>query len=67
MKRINWKDKNSSTDCKRICIIGDSILKHVQGFEICKSFKKCKTYVKSFSVAKIRDLQDNVKPTLKKP
>ena len=45
-------------------IIGDSILKHVQGFEISKLHGNCKTYVKSFSGAKLRDMQDYVKPTL---
>ena len=29
--------------CKRIYIIGDSILKHVQGYEISKSLENCKT------------------------
>ena len=58
------KNKNSSADCKRIYIIGDSVLTHVQGYEISKSLKNCKTYVKSFSGAKIRDMQEYVKPTL---
>ena len=55
-----WKDKNmlkrqenvSSPEYKSI---GNSILKHVQGYEISKSLENCKTYVKSFSGAKIRD------------
>ena len=38
-------------------MIGDSILKHVQGYEISKSLENCKTYVKSFSGAKIRDMR----------
>ena len=54
-KKITKKNKNSSPECKRIYIIGDSILKHVQGYEISKSLENCKTYVKSFSGAKIRD------------
>ena len=47
-----------------IYIIGDSILKHAQGYEISKSLEICKTFVKSFSGAKIRDMPDYVKPTL---
>ena len=37
----------------------------MQGYEISKSLENCKTYVKSFSGAKIRDMQDYVKPTLR--
>ena len=62
-KKITKKNKNLSPDCKRICIIGDRILKHVQGYEISKSLENCETYVESFSGAKIRDMQDYVKPT----
>ena len=62
-KKITKKNKNSSPECKRIYIIGDSILKHVHGHDISKSLENCKTYVKSFSGAKIRDMQDYVKPT----
>ena len=42
-------------ECKRIYILGGSILKHVQVYEISKSLENCKIYVKSFSGAKIRD------------
>ena len=42
-KKITKKNKNSSPECKRICIIGDSILKHLQGYEISKSLENCKT------------------------
>ena len=52
-KKITKKNKNPSPDCKRICIIGDSILKHVQGYEISKSLENCKKYVKCFSGFKI--------------
>ena len=64
-KKITKKNKNSSRDCKRIYLIGDSILKHLQGYEISKSLENCKTYVKSFLGAKIRDMQDYVKPALR--
>ena len=37
----------------------------VQGYEISKSIKNCKTYLTSFSGAEIRDMQDYVKPTLR--
>ena len=44
----------------RICIT-----EHVQGYEISNSLENIKTYVKSFSGAKIRDMQDYIKPTLR--
>ena len=64
-KKITKKNKNSSPECKRIYIIGESILKYVQGYEISKSLEKCKRYGKSFSCTKIRDMQGYVKPTLR--
>ena len=67
-----WKDKNmlkrqenvSSPEYKSI---GNSILKHVQGYEISKSLENCKTYLKSFSSAKIRDMKDYVKAIRENP
>ena len=41
------------------------ITEHVQGYEISNSLENIKTYVKSFSGAKVRDMQDYVKPTLR--
>ena len=41
------------------------MLKHVQGYEISKSLENCKSYVKSFSDTKTRDMQDYVKPNLR--
>ena len=41
-KKITNKNKNSSPGCKRIYVIGDSILKHVQGYQISNSLKNCK-------------------------
>ena len=64
-KKITKKNKNSSPEFKRIYIIGDSIVKYVQGYEISKSLENCKTYVKSFSGTKIRRMQDYIKPTLR--
>ena len=43
-KKITKKNRNSSPQCKRMYIIGDSILKHVQGYEISKSLENRKTW-----------------------
>ena len=50
-KKITKKNKILSPECKGIYVIGDSTLKQVQGYEISKSLKNCKTYVKSFAGA----------------
>ena len=49
---------------KRVFILGDSILKHVNGFEITKKLDNCKVYVKSFSGAKIKCMKDYAQPTI---
>ena len=64
LKRSPRKIKTHHQNVKGY-IIDDSVLKHVEGYEISKSLENCKTYVKSFSGAKIRDMQDYVKPTIR--
>ena len=44
-KKITNKNISSSANCKRIYIIADSIIKHVQGYELSKSPENVKTYV----------------------
>ena len=52
------KSNNSSTSVisekKNIVILGDSMIKHVNVYDMCKKFKNCKVYVKSFSRSKAR-------------
>ena len=50
---------------KRVFILGDSILKHVNGYEITKKLDNCKVYVKRFSGAKIKCLEDYARPTIR--
>ena len=46
-------------------ILGDSIVKHVNGWEIAKKLPDCKVYAKSFSGAKVRCMKDYLKPSLR--
>ena len=55
----------SDTAEKNVVILGDSIVKHVNGWEIAKKLPNCKVYAKSFSSAKVRCMKDYLKPSLR--
>ena len=65
------KDKEKSRvnnpiqNTKRVYILGDSIIKHVKGYTISSSLDNCKVYVKDFPGARVRCMQDYVRPTLR--
>ena len=40
-------------DKKNVIILGDSVIKHVNGYDIARKLDKCKLFVKSFSGAKV--------------
>ena len=50
---------------KNVIILGDSVIKHVNGYDIARKLDKCKLFVKSFSGAKVWCLKDHVKPSLR--
>ena len=51
---------------KRVYVLGDSMIKHVNGWDISKQLpRKCKVYVKSFSGAKVRCMKDYAKPSIR--
>ena len=60
-KKLSQKSRKE----KRVFILGDSILKHVNGYEITKKLDNCKVYVKSFSGAKIKCMEDYAQPTIR--
>ena len=47
---------------KRVFILGDSILKHVNSYEITKKLDNCKVYAKIFSGEKIKCMEDQSRP-----
>ena len=63
------KSNNSSTSVisgkRNIVILGDSMIKHVNGYNMSKRFKNCKEYVKSFSGSKVRYMKDHMKPLIR--
>ena len=53
------KSSDTNTDVSdRIFIMGDSIVKHVRGYELSRKVENCKVYVKSFSGAKAMCMED---------
>ena len=49
----------------RVFIMGDSIVKHVRGYELSQRVENCKAFFKSFSGAKVSCMEDYIKPTLR--
>ena len=46
--------------------MGDSIVKHIRGYELSQRVENCKAFFKSFSGAKVSCMEDYIKPTLRK-
>ena len=69
------KEKNRSSEKdslptyesnKNIYILGDSMVKHVEGWKLKKSIDKNRNvYVRSFSGAKVKCMKDYVKPCIR--
>ena len=51
---------------KKVIILGDSVIKHVNVCDIARGLDKSKVFVKRFSGAKVRYLKDHMKPSLRK-
>ena len=65
-KNRGIKSSDTHTDVSnRIFIMGDSIVKHVRGYELSRKVENCKVYVKSFSGAKVMCMEDYSKSTLR--
>ena len=67
-KRNIHKEKELTTieDKKTIFILGDGMVKHVEGWELSKNEdRKHKVYVRSFSSAKVKCMKDYVKPCIR--
>ena len=61
------KDQNRNNKVKLVVIIGDNMIKHLNGWDMSKKVHKseCKVYVKSFPGAKTSCMKDYVKPSLR--
>ena len=61
----NKKDQNRNNEVKSVVIISDSMIKHLNGWDMSKKAHKseCKLYVKSFPGGKTSCMKDYVKPS----
>ena len=63
---ISTKPSDTNADVtNRVFIMGDSIVKHIRGYELSQRVENCKVFVKSFSGAKVRCMEDYIQPTLR--
>ena len=64
-KQINRKSNDTKTQ-KLIIILGDVMVKHINGWEISKRLQSdCKVYVKQFSGARTKCMKDYMKHSLR--
>ena len=63
----NKKDQNRNNKVKSVVIIGDSMIKHLNGWDMSKKVQKseCSVYVKSFPGAKTSCMRDYMKTSLR--
>lgn len=57
----NREENKQKSDKKREVIVGDSTIKHVEGWETSKNFDDCNINVKNFPGAKVLCMKDFVK------
>ena len=62
------KDKKQTnkewTKGKSVVILGDSMVKHLNGWEMSKKMKNCNVYIPSFPCAKVQCMNDCKKPSI---
>ena len=62
------KDKKPNKEQKKgksVAILGDSMIKHLNGWEMSKKIRNCKVYVRSFPSAKVQCMDDYQKPSIR--
>ena len=62
------KDKKPNKEQKKgksVVIISDSMVKHLNGWEMSKKIKNCKVYVRSLPSAKVQCMDDYKKPSIR--
>ena len=63
---ISTKASDTNADVtNRVFIMGDSIVKHIRGYDLSQRVENYKAFVKSFSGAKVRCMEEYIQPTLR--
>ena len=55
--------RNGLSRNENVVLLGNSIIKNINGYELSNQAKRVKIYVKSYSGSKIRWMEDHAKPT----
>ena len=61
----NNNNNESKSVKKKVFVLGVSMIKHVKSYSLLKSLDNCNVYVKDFPSAKVRCMQDYVRPTIR--
>ena len=65
-KTVSNNISNESKSAKKkVFILGDSIIKHVKSYSLSESLDNCKICVKDLPCARVRCMQDYVRPTIR--
>ena len=64
-KTFSNNNNGSKSVKKKVFILGDNIIKHAKSYSLSKSLDNCKVYVKDFPGARVRCMQDYVRPTIR--
>ena len=59
-------DSSISAEKKDTIILGVSMIKHVNGYQVSKKLENCKVLIRSFSGSKVRCMKDHMKPSMRK-
>ena len=65
VKKRNNSSISVISEKKNIVIFGDSMIKHVNGYDMSKKSKNCKVYEKGFSGSKVPCIKDPMKPSMR--
>ena len=62
---MQWQSVGKRKDNKRVFIVGDSIIKHLNGYVIGGKTGNCNVYVTPSHGAKVKCIVDHVKPIIR--
>ena len=61
----NLSSQQKKSDEKRVFIVGDSIIKNVNGYDVSGKTEQCRVYIRPSLGAKVRCMEDHIKPVIK--
>ena len=60
------REDDTSEQTKKVIIVDDSIFNHVRGYYLSHSLENCQVRLKNLPSARVKCMQDYVKPSLRK-